>query len=235
MENPRTDDRERVATRHPAPRSAPRRRGLRGVLFLAVVAVATVLAVQVLRVLPDHLNPFDEKIRDRSGPAVLKSIRDMSRFEAATGEYQVIVDLEKDAKFLPSALRGQRTLFVGNGRVDAYVDFARLAEDGITINKERTAVTVRLPGAQLEPPALDPKRSYVFATQRGLLDRFGDFFSANPGDQQQLHVLAAQKIQTAAQESGLRQRADQNTRQMLENLLRALGFTKVTVVQASGG
>lgn len=219
----------------PRPSRRRKRRGLRGLMFLAIAVAAGLLAVQALHLVPDYLNPFDEKIKDRSGPAVLKSIRDMSRYQAATGEYQVIVDLEKDAKFLPSALRGSRTLFVGNGRVDAYVDFSQLARNGITVDKERTSVTVRLPRAQLEPTALDPKRSYVFATQRGLLDRFGDFFSANPGDQQQLNVLAAQKIQTAAQESGLRERADQNTRQMLENLLKALGFTKVTVVQATGG
>lgn len=37
------------------------------------------------------------------------------------------MDLEKDAKFLPSSLRGNRTLFVGNGSVDAYVDLSSSA------------------------------------------------------------------------------------------------------------
>jgi hypothetical protein len=45
-------------------------------------------------------------------------------------------------------------------------------------------------------------------------------------------VLATQKIQTAAQQSGLLQRADQNTKRMVENLLKALGFTTVTVTVA---
>jgi uncharacterized protein DUF4230 len=89
-----------------------------------------------------------------------------------------------------------------------------------------------LPHAQLEPTNLDPKKSYVFATQRGIFDRIGEFFSGNPNDQQQLYVLATQKIQTAAQQSGLLQRADQNTKRMLENLLKALGFKTVTVTLA---
>jgi hypothetical protein len=183
---------------------------------------------------PGWLSPFAEETKDRTGPVVLKSIRDLSRFEAATGNFQVVVDLERDAKFLPDAVRGQRTLFVGNGSVDAFVDFSSLRAGGVEVNADRTAVTVRLPRAQLEPTNLDPEHSYVFATQRGIFNRVGDFFSGDPGDQKQLYTLAAQKIQVAAQQSGLRERADQNTKLMLENMLNALGFEQVTVAAATG-
>jgi hypothetical protein len=211
-----------------------RRRGLRTSLLLAVVVVVIALVAQVLHLVPGWLNPFGEQTKDRSSPVVLKSIRDLSRYEAAAGEYQVVVDLEKDAKFLPSAIRGQRTLFVGNGSVNAYVDFSKLASGAVTINKDRTIATVKLPHARLEPTNLDPKKSYVFATQQGIFDRIGQFFSGNPNDQQQLYVLATQKIQTAASQSGLLERADQNTKRMLENLLKALGFKTVTVTVTDG-
>ncbi|MFI6521851.1 DUF4230 domain-containing protein [Spirillospora sp. NPDC050679] len=218
----------------PAPPGTDRRRGLRTALLLVVATVAVVLlAQQTLRMLPGWLNPFAEETKDRSGPVLLQSIRDLSRFEAASGNYQVIVDLEKDAKWLPDSVRGQRTLFVGNGSVDAYVDFSKLGSGAITVNADRTAATVRVPRAQLEPTNLDPKRSYVFQAQRGLLNRVGDFFSSNPNDQQQLYVLAGQKIQTAASESGLRERADQNTKQTLTNMLKALGFKTVTIEQVN--
>ncbi|GLZ04814.1 hypothetical protein Acsp03_22800 [Actinomadura sp. NBRC 104412] len=213
-----------------APSERSGRRGW-GVLAAVVVLTAAVVLAgqQAMRMLPDWINPFEEETRDRSGPVVLQSIRDLARFEAASGNFQVVVDLEKDAKFLPDAIRGSRTLFVGHGSVDAYVDFAKLGSGAVTVNEDRTAATVRLPRAQLEPTNLDPKRSYVFATERGLINRAGDFFSGNPADQQQLYVLAAQKIQAAAAQSGLRERADQNTRLMLQNMLKALGFTTVTV------
>jgi hypothetical protein len=211
-----------------------RRRGW-GVLALTVVLTAALVlaGLQVLRGLPEWINPFAEETKDRSGPVVLKSIHDLARFEAASGNFQVIVDLEKDAKFLPDSVRGSRTLFVGHGSVDAYVDFAKLGSGAVTVNADRTAATVRLPRAQLEPTNLNPQRSYVFATERGLINRMGDFFSSNPGNQQRLYVLAAQKIQSAATESGLRERADQNTKQMLHNMLKALGFTKITITQAA--
>ena len=87
--------------------------------------VALVYAgLEAVHKLPHWLNPFGETTKDRSAPVVLNSIQNLSRYEAATGNYQVVVDLEKDAKFLPSQLRGERTLFVGNGNVDAYVDFS---------------------------------------------------------------------------------------------------------------
>jgi hypothetical protein len=206
-----------------------RRRGVRTSLLLAATVVAVVLAAQLLDLVPGRLNPFAEKTKDRSGPVLLQSIRDLSRYEAASGNFQVIVDLEKDATYLPSAIRGQRTLFVGNGSVDAYVDFSKLGSGAVTVNKDRTAAIVKLPRAQLEPTNLDTSHSYVYATQRGLTNRLGDFFSGNPSDQQQLYVLAAQKIQTAAKDSGLRERADQNTKLMLQNMLKALGFKTVTV------
>ncbi|GAA4100409.1 DUF4230 domain-containing protein [Actinomadura miaoliensis] len=219
------------------PAAAPRRASRRGIgasVLLIVATVAVVLvAQQALRLLPDSLNPFEEETKDRSGPVLLQSIRDLSRYEAASGNFQVIVDLEKDAKFLPSSVRGSRTLFVGQGSVDAYVDFSRLGSGAITVNADRTAATVRLPRAQLDTAALDPKRSHVFATERGLINRFGDFFSGNPNDQQQLYVLASQKIQEAAAQSGLRERADQNAKLMLENMLRALGFRTVNVQAAA--
>jgi hypothetical protein len=199
------------------------------VIAIVVTAAVVLVGQRALDLLPDSLNPFEEQTKDRSGPVVLQSIRDLARFEAASGNFQVVVDLERDAKFLPDAVRGQRTLFVGHGSVDAYVDFAKLGSGAVTVNADRTVATVRLPRAQLEPTNLNPRRSYVFATERGLINRLGDVFSNNPGNQQQLYVLASQKIQAAAAESGLRQRADQNTKLMLQNMLKALGFRTVTV------
>ena len=43
---------------------------------------------------------------------------------------------------------------------------------------------------------LNVKQSYVFAQQQGLLNRIGNFFSGNPNSQQQVYILAQQKIQT---------------------------------------
>ncbi|MDH2430000.1 DUF4230 domain-containing protein [Sphaerisporangium sp. TRM90804] len=197
--------------------------------FLAGLLVLIVLLLVGGRLAWSYLNPFGETTVDRSQPVLLQSIQNMSRFQAASGNFQVIVDLEKDAAALPDAIKGSRTLFVGAGSVDAYVDFAALGDDAITVSPDRTEVTVRLPRAQLEEPRLDNAKSYVYAHERGLLDRMQDMLSNSPQNQQELYVLAAKKIGEAAQSSDLRARADQNTRTMLIGMMKSLGFAKVTV------
>jgi hypothetical protein len=179
--------------------------------------------------LPGIPNPFAEKTTVNSGPVLLKSIQDMSRYEGASGNFEVVVDLNKDAKFLPDVIRGQRTLYVGAGSVNAYVDLGSIGDNAVTVSGDRKSASIRLPHAALERTSLDPKNSYVVSQQRGLFDRIGDFFGSNTGNMQQMNVLAAQKIQDAAKQTELATRAEANTRTMLQQMLTSLGFTKVTV------
>jgi hypothetical protein len=208
------------------------------VLRLAVVALVAiavlVVALSAVHLLPRFRNPFAETTVNRSQPAVLKSITAMSRFEAASGSFQVIVDLAKKSVFLPSFVEGSDTLFVGAGTDIAYVDFSHLNSSSVTVSGNRTAVTIRLPAARLEPAVLNVKRSYVFAQQQGLLNRLGNFFSGNPDSQHQVYVVAQQKIQSAAQHSTLIAQAETNTRKMLNGFMRSLGFKRVTVIFTPG-
>jgi hypothetical protein len=199
----------------------------------AVSAVVLVLVVFFagirLSVLPGLKDLFGTQTHDRSGPALLQSIQDMSRYDAASGNFQVVVDLEKDSKYLPDAIRGTRTLYVGAGTVDAYVDLGQVGKGDVTVNSDRTSASIRLPHAALGKPALDPDRSYAVSKQRGLLDRIGDFFSGNPDSEQAVQKLAVQHIGAAAKDSGLTRRAETNTVDMLQGLLRSLGFKEVHV------
>ena len=141
----------------------------------------------------------------------------------------MVVDLEKDAKYLPDALRGTRTLYVGAGTVEAYVDLGRVGDKDVTVNKDRTSATLRLPHARLGKPALDADHSYAVSKQRGLLDRLGDLFSDNPDSEHAVQKLAVSHIAEAAKDSGLTARAESNTTDMLEGLLHSLGFKDVHV------
>ncbi|SDD29294.1 DUF4230 domain-containing protein [Streptomyces prasinopilosus] len=199
------------------------------VLTAVVVVLAVLFAGIRLSVLPGLKDLFGTETRDRSGPALLESIQDISRYDAATGNFQVVVDLEKDTRFLPDAIRGSRTLYVGAGTVDAYVDLGKLGKDDVRVDEDRTSATLRLPHARLGTPALDPERSYAVSKERGLLDRLGDLFSDNPNSEQAVQKLAVRHIAAAAKESELISRAESNTTGMLEGLLRSLGFTKVDV------
>lgn len=196
------------------------------VLALSVVGVLAIVAVAALRIADLGL-PFTTEQVDRSQPALLTAVRDVSRFDAASGTFQVVVDSEDAVRFVPGFISGRRSLFVASGTVDAYVDLSSLGEGDLTVTDDGGAVEIQLPPAALSEPNLDQENTRLFSEDRGLLDRVSDALSAS--DQQQLYVSAEERIATAAQDSDLRERAESNTRQFLEGMLGALEYDTVTV------
>jgi len=202
------------------------------VVALALAVLVAAVAVVQVRSLLQGIPTTGTRTIDRSGPVLLQSMRDLSRYDAASGTFQVIVDLEKDTPFLPTAVVGQRTLFVAIGSVDAFVDFSHLDSDAIQVSGDRSTVQVRLPHAALDKPNLDHQRSYVFAQESGIVDRVRAFFDQSPNSQAELYQVAEKKIGDAASQSGLKVRAEANTRTMLRDMLRSLGYQQVTVTYA---
>ncbi|BCJ64995.1 DUF4230 domain-containing protein [Polymorphospora rubra] len=211
-----------------------RNRGL--LLFAGVAGVVLLLflGVQATGLLPSWRNPFVEEETDRSQPPLLKSIQDLSRYVAAEGNFQVVIDLERDRKYVPDFLLSERTLFVGAGSVEAYVDFAQISEGAVVESADGQSVEIRLPGPQLGDANLDLENSYVFAEERGLLNRLGEVFGGDPNRQREVYRLAEERITAAARDTGLADRAQENTRKMLEGLLRSLGYETVTVTFTAG-
>ena len=208
---------------------SPRVGSLAGIVVAAAAAGALIVVLSAVHLLPQLRNPFAETTTVRSEPVILQSITDLSRYEAASGSFEVVVDLTRRASLLPSFLEGSETLFIGEGTDVAFVDFSGLKSQAIQVSADRTSVTVTLPKAQLEPAALNVSLSYVYAQQQGLFNRIGNFFSGNPNSQQQVYILAQQKIQTAAQQSPLLAEAQKNTEGMLDGMLSSLGFQHITV------
>ena len=195
-----------------------------------VLLVIGLLAIGLARVnLPSLSNPFGTKTVDRSGPVLLLKLADLARFQAATGSFKEIVDVEKDVDNVPSVVAGERTLFVAQGSVDSYVDFTGIGKDAVTVSADGKRVDVVLPPAALSDARVDPDQSYVFSRKRGVLDRLGGVFSDNPTSERELYLVAERKIREAATASGLQQRAEDNTRSMLTGLLGTLGYTDVHV------
>jgi hypothetical protein len=195
---------------------------------LAVSAI--VIAVLALAgALPD-LNPFGSKTIDRSGPAVLKSIERMTEYRAATANLEVVVDVEKDTNLLPDFLKGEKTLLIAAGKVDASVDLGRLRGDAVKVTNDRKDVQIVLPAPRLAKPQLNLERTRVFDRRRGLFDRLESVFEDSPTSDRELLLLAETKLgAAAAEDGGVLTAAEENTRQMLTGLLRGLGFEHVTV------
>ncbi|MEU4622531.1 DUF4230 domain-containing protein [Actinoplanes sp. NPDC023801] len=201
--------------------------------FVFALIVLTCLGLRAVNVLPGFDNPFAEETTDRSQPVLLQSMRDLHRYVAADGTFQVIVDLQESRDNIPDFLVNRRTLFVGSGTVETYVDFSALSGDALKIDEEKKTIELTLPAPQQSTAALDMQRSYVVAEERGLFNRIGDAFANDPGKQQKVYQTAQERITEAARASGLDQRARENTQRMLESLFARLGYTTVTVTFAA--
>jgi hypothetical protein len=135
-------------------------------LIIALVG-AMIAGLGAAKLLPDFLkNPFKEQVTDASQPPILLSIKDLARFVAAEGSFEVVIDLKRDRKFVPDWLLNQRTLFVAAGTVEAYVDFSNLTQEKIKESADHKTVEIQLPAPQLADPKLDLERRYVFAEEQ---------------------------------------------------------------------
>jgi hypothetical protein len=198
-------------------------------VIVLVIAALGLLTLLLLARFVSGFNPFERETIDRTQPAVLLALQDLSEYHAATGEFQVIVDTQDEVRNLPLAIAGERTLFVASGTVDAAVNFSDLGPDAVDVDDARQRVAITLPPAELTEATVDPDSSYVFSRERGILDRLASMFTDNPTSERELYQAAEVKLETAAVDSGLKDLAERNTEAMLRSLLTSLGFTDITV------
>jgi hypothetical protein len=204
-------------------------RSLRSIALGALAAVVVFLVASLLDPWDLLPNPFERSEVDRSAPALLEKLEDLSEYHAASAQLQELIDIEEDVRFVPSFIAGERVSFLAFGTVDAIVDFSALEEGAIEVSEDRTTVHVRLPPARIGEVNVDPERSRVLDRDRGVLDRLGGVLSDNPTGERELYLEAQQKLRRAAADSELTDRAEANTRRMLRALFETLGFEDVTI------
>lgn len=200
-------------------------------LVAATTAVVALALVGALVGLPSFGNPFSSETVVRDHAAVLDSLEEIAELRAATGEFQVVVDVEDRTRFVPSFVKGERTTFLAQGAVDALVDLDSLDEDSIII-AEDGSVTVVLPPAELADPVIDHEASGVLDRDRGVVDRVGGIFSDEPTSDKDLYQEAERRLAEAAADSELRTAGEAKAAATVEQLLREAGIEQVRVIFA---
>ncbi len=194
------------------------------VALIAGLVVAGIVGFQLLD------SPFTTVTKDHSPPPVLLELRDLADFHAAQAQFEVTLDVEKDVKYVPSAIAGERVQFVAVGTVDAVVDFKNLGAGAVQLSDDATAVVVTLPGAYAMDPVLDHDLSHVMNRDRGLLNRIGGMFNDNPTSEATLYDAAMNKMADAATQTDLIDRAQEHTTFVLTGMLKAMGFEQIDIV-----
>lgn len=195
------------------------------------MAVLVALACAVVLMLSGIIPVFGRSNTiDRTQTPVLQRIAKLNKFKAATGTFQVVVDVENDVEGIPSIIAGERTLLVAAGDVEAEVDFTGLKDDAIVIDEVNKSVVITIPPPTLTTARIDNSKTRVYSRERGLLNRVEDFVSDQPVDDQPLYVEAEDEMEAAAAASDLSGVARENTEDMLVAMLGSLGYDDVTVV-----
>lgn len=198
----------------------------------AITAVVALALVAALVGLPSFGNPFASETVVQDQAAVLQSLEEIAELRAATGEYQVVVDIEEKTKFVPGFLKGERTTFLAQGSVDALVDLGELDDDSFIVDEDGS-VTVLLPPARLADPVVDHEASGVLDRDRGVLDRVGGVFGDEPTSDKDLYLEAERRLAAAAADSDLLETGQANAADTVEQLLRDAGVERIRVVFAS--
>ena len=203
------------------------RSGFLGTLVGGGLVVVVLLVVAGM--VSFNLNPFKTEHKDHSPPPILTELREMSDLHAAQAEFEVVIDDEKDVRYMPAVLAGERVQFVAIGTVDAVVDLSTLTADAIAFDPDTNSVIVTLPQPTIADPVIDHEQSHVMNRDRGLFNRLGGLFSDNPTSEAALYDAAGQKMADAAAESGLVAMARDHVEDVLETTITNLGVEDVEV------
>lgn len=199
----------------------------------AAVAALAVAAAVIPGVAGDKLgdalaaiNPFDSDRADRTGPAVLQAITERAELKAASGYYEVIVDIDEgEGDNLPDFLTGDKVVYVGKGEVEATVDLAGLDERRVVVSDDGTAVTVTLPAPVIGEPRLDLGASRFVVSDKGLVTKL-----RGSDLEQEAQRAAVKRLRAAANANDLLADAAKNSaRETLTSLLGDLGYTSIQI------
>jgi hypothetical protein len=201
------------------------------VFFLAASVSVVMFAMGMNRTKDAVVEPVADLVRQLVLPVtpvilpnpatIVREIRDLSRLETASFEFEKVITAETKQDVLWGAL-GESMVFVAHGKVFAGVDFAKMAEADLQVYDPVT-VYVHLPEAEIfaDIPMLDNERSYVADRDTGILTR------ADPTLETQVRQEAEKAIREAADESEILDRANNNAREYMISFLRGLGFENI--------
>lgn len=165
----------------------------------------------------------DDATSVRPTAAILVSVRDLARLEAAEMHMERVIQMTDTQRVLFGLSEAEdRILLVAAADVVAGVDLSGLGEDDVTVAPDGT-VTLVVPQPVVLGAHLDSARTFVHARDTDVLaERSEDLES-------RARAEAERTLEAAAVEAGLLDRAQVSTRRTLEALMHALGHERVEV------
>jgi hypothetical protein len=153
--------------------------------------------------------------------AIVQRIQKLQRLETVKYTVEKVVTGERQSRFLPQSLAGERILMVVHGEVFAGVDLGKLKADDVRVNGKQVKIT--LPHAEIFSTRLDNDQTRVYSRETGLL------VQADPNLESEVRADAERQILQAALIDGILGNASNNAQATARSLVQALGFSDVEV------
>ncbi len=161
---------------------------------------------------------------ERGSATVITAVRGLSRLEGAEFHMERIIDLRQRQQFLDGLIEAEDALLlVAVGNVVAGVDLSDLVQADIQALPDGSAVSLKLPPAQIFSARLDSSRTYVHSRQTDLLA------TRQENLESKARARAEATLRQAALDGGILGDAEKNVRRTVTHLLLSLGFEKVRV------
>jgi uncharacterized protein DUF4230 len=160
---------------------------------------------------------------DASRPSVVSQIQKLQRLETVVFGMDKIVIGERESKYFPKFLAGDRLLLIVFGEVTAGIDLSRVEASDVEMDPEGTTIRLKIPAAEIFSTRLDNERTRVYSRETGLFSR------VDPDLETDVRREAERQVRQAAVEGGIMDTARTNAGTTLTSFLQGLGFVNVTV------
>ncbi len=136
---------------------------------------------------------------------------------------RTVIDLESDPSNLWEQLVGtDKLMLIAEGEVVAGFDLKKVNQKN-DVKVQGTTIKLTLPPPEILYSRIDNEKSYVYERRTGLLVK------PDPTLESRARLLAEQNLVEWAEQRGIYQKAEVSGRAYLENFLRSLGFTDITI------
>jgi hypothetical protein len=163
-----------------------------------------------------------EDVRRR--PDVIAQVRELARLEGVSYHVERVVDLKDEQRQLFGLVSaGDSILLVASGDVTAGVDLGKLTPGDVSVSPDGSAVTIRLPRAEVFSARLDNAHTYVHSRKTDLLAQRQESLETRA------RQAAEDTLRAAAEDAGIVRRAEDSVARTVRSLVRSLGFDTVTI------
>lgn len=154
---------------------------------------------------------------------IIVDISELGRLETTEFAMRTVIDLEKDPSNLWEQMVGtDKLMLIAEGEVVAGFDLQKIDQKK-DIKVQGTTIKITLPSPEILYSRIDNEKSYVYERKTGLLVK------PDPTLEGRARLLAEQDLVKWAEQRGIYQKAEVAGRAYLENFLRSLGFTDITI------